>query len=203
MKPLKRVLRYARWVVPAALFAFLVFLVFLWLHDARAGAPRVEHERLPVEGLHDGSTGDAIDPRGSKLQTAARSPRPSPRNPVSTDMNSYLTKGGALALVVVRNGAIVCESSRSSARERAQPRMPTMSDRRRARARPGVRAPDRRRGESVPRQAARHVAHGTCSSRPAATNALASTWFRYSVRIHAGERTPAKIRPSSMRPFSW
>jgi len=113
MKPIRRIVRRALWVVPAMLFALLGFL---WI---RAGMDVRYMMRVLVH--RDSSTSDY---RWKDSMPVAPAAAPTPwreapdcgavaaafaQEPDVTDMATYLTHGGALALVVVRDGAIVCE----------------------------------------------------------------------------------------------
>jgi CubicO group peptidase (beta-lactamase class C family) len=103
----------ALWLLPLALVAFLAFL---WL---RAGMDLAYMTRVLVH--RDSSTGDYRWKRSLTIAPAA-SPLPWPQaqrcpavvaafahEPDAAPMNEYLRRGGALALVVIRDGALWCE----------------------------------------------------------------------------------------------
>jgi CubicO group peptidase (beta-lactamase class C family) len=110
---MRRVLRYVRLVVPASVLAFLAFL---WV---KAGMDVRYMMRVLVH--RDSSTSDYRWKDSMPIQAATPSIpwREAPdcgsvanafaAEPGISDMNRYLTNGGALSLVVVRDGAIVCE----------------------------------------------------------------------------------------------
>ncbi|MCE9575316.1 MAG: beta-lactamase family protein [Deltaproteobacteria bacterium] len=100
-------------ILAALLFAFLIFLWF------RAG--RDLAYMLRVLGHRDSSTSDY---RWKDAMGVAPAPAPRPwpsrdgcgpvaaalaRDPDAGAMDDYLTRGGALALVVIRDGALTCE----------------------------------------------------------------------------------------------
>lgn len=113
MTALKRISRHTLWLLPAMLFAFLLFL---WI---KAGMDVRYMMRVLVH--RDSSTSDY---RWKDSMPVAPAASPSPwreapdcpavtaaftQEPDLTDLDTYLTQGGTLALVVVRDGAIVCD----------------------------------------------------------------------------------------------
>jgi CubicO group peptidase (beta-lactamase class C family) len=109
----RRRLRHLAWIFPAAIAAFLGFL---WL---RAGRDATYLVRVLAR-----QEADVDDHRWKAATRVAPSPTPvrwretGECAPVAaafaedadaSDLDSYLTHGGALALVVVRGGAIACE----------------------------------------------------------------------------------------------
>lgn len=123
MTSLRRVVRHARWAVPVLLFAFLFFL---WIESGR------DVRYMMRVLVHRGSS--TSDYRWKDSMPVAPAARPSPwrevpdcgavaaafsAEPDIAGMERYLTEGGALALVVVRDGAIACEwYGNGGARER-------------------------------------------------------------------------------------
>jgi len=110
---MKRVLRHLLWGIPATL---LVCLVALWF---RAGRDVGYLMRVLVH--RESSTDDYRWKRSMPVAPSA-TPLPWPeardcgaveaafaRGAEVADLDAYLTRGGTVSLVVVRNGAIVCE----------------------------------------------------------------------------------------------
>jgi hypothetical protein len=109
----KRVLRRALWMIPAAL---VLFLGFLWLEAGRdlgyLMRVLVHRDSSTDDYQWKASAGVAAAPtvaRWPEAPDCAAVAAAFARDPDAGDLNRYLTDGGALALVVVRRGAIVCE----------------------------------------------------------------------------------------------
>jgi len=110
---MKRAVRHALWLVPAGV---LCLFGFLWL---RAGMDLAYLMRVVVH--RDSSTSDyrwkrasAVTPSSTPVpwrQVADCSPVAAAfaRDAETPDMNAYLTRGGALSLVVIKDGALRCE----------------------------------------------------------------------------------------------